>query len=113
MTGGIMPPPMPYEKVMRNSCISKIQKSIFEYIHFLQKVITISQEEMWKTKQYGGIKLINVQIELESSKSNMVSRHSYKPTPENKFRYFYRTYMYTKERKIDHILKKILLSKST
>ena len=46
-----------------------IQKSIIEYINFPQKVNTISQEEMWKTKQYGGIKLTNVQIKSEPSKA--------------------------------------------
>ena len=46
-----------------------IQKSINEYIKFPQNVNTISQEEMWKTKQNGGIKLINVQIKSETSKA--------------------------------------------
>ena len=46
-----------------------LQKSIIEYINFPQKVHTIAQEEMWKTKQYGGIKLINIQIKSETSKA--------------------------------------------
>ena len=46
-----------------------LQKSIIEYINFPNKVNTISQEEMWKTKQYGGIKLVNLQIKSETSKA--------------------------------------------
>ena len=46
-----------------------LQKSIFEYVNFPPKVNTIAQEEMWKTKQYGGIKLINIQTKSQTSKA--------------------------------------------
>ena len=45
-----------------------IQNSIFEYLNYPQKVITISQKEMWKTKVHGGIKLVNIQVKSESMK---------------------------------------------
>ena len=48
---------------------SKLQKAISDYINFPQKVPTIAQEEMWKTKPYGGIKLINLKIKSETSKA--------------------------------------------
>ena len=49
--------------------ITKImQKTIFEYINFPNKVVTITEKEMWKMKAQGGIKLINIQIKSETSK---------------------------------------------
>ena len=47
---------------------NKLQKDIFDFINFPQKVITIAEKEMWKTKSHGGIKLINIQIKSETSK---------------------------------------------
>ena len=52
------------------SNIQKImQRVIFNYINFPNRVITISQTEMWKTKTQGGIKLINLQIKSQTSKA--------------------------------------------
>ena len=50
---------------MQNS----MQKIIFNYINFPQKVNTIAQEEMWKTPPRGGIKLINLKIKSQTSKA--------------------------------------------
>ena len=47
----------------------QIQDSIFQYINFPLKVITIGQKETWKTKTYGGCKLANIQIKSETSKA--------------------------------------------
>lgn len=41
---------------------------IFEFVNHPQKAITIAQNEMWKTKIMGGIKLINLQMKSETSK---------------------------------------------
>ena len=46
-----------------------IQDAIFEFVNFPHKVVTIAQKEMHKVKQYGGIKLINIQIKSEASKA--------------------------------------------
>ena len=46
-----------------------IQESIVEFVNFPQTARTISQKEMWKTKVYGGIKLVNVQIKSETTKA--------------------------------------------
>ena len=46
-----------------------LQKSIFEFINFPNKTNTISQEEMWKTKLNGGIKLINLQLKSGMTKA--------------------------------------------
>ena len=40
----------------------EIQDSIFRYVNFPNKAITIGQPEMWKTKLNGGCKLVNIQI---------------------------------------------------
>ena len=47
----------------------QIQDSIFQYINFPFKVITIGQKETWKTKTNGGCKLVNIQIKSETSKA--------------------------------------------
>ena len=47
----------------------KMQKAIYDFIVFPQKVSTISQHEMWKTRQSGGIKLINLEIKSGSAKA--------------------------------------------
>ena len=49
--------------------VKGLQKAIFEFVNFPNKVVTIRQEEWWKTKLYGGIKLINVQLKSAQSKS--------------------------------------------
>ena len=46
-----------------------LQAEIFKYINSPQKIVTIAQKEMWKTKEYGGIKLINTQIKSETCKA--------------------------------------------
>ena len=47
----------------------EIQDSIFQYTNFPNKVITIGQKEMWKTKMNGGCKLVNIQVKSETSKA--------------------------------------------
>ena len=46
-----------------------MQKAIYDFVTFPSKVKTISQHEMWKTKQNGGIKLINLEIKSGSAKA--------------------------------------------
>ena len=46
-----------------------MQESIFNFVNFPQKIITIAQKEMCKVKKLGGIKLINMQIKSETSKA--------------------------------------------
>ena len=52
-----------------NNFQKEIQNSIFQYVNFPNKVITISQKEMWKIKTNGGCKLVNIQIKSETSKA--------------------------------------------
>ena len=47
----------------------KMQQAIFQYINFPNRLVTISQSEMWKTKEQGGIKLINIQLKSEIAKA--------------------------------------------
>ena len=47
----------------------EVQKHIFDYIQFPQKVTTIAQKEMWKVKHQGGIKLINIKLKSETCKA--------------------------------------------
>ena len=47
----------------------EIQDSIFDFVNFPNKVITVSQKEMWKIKINGGIKLVNVQVKSATSKA--------------------------------------------
>ena len=47
---------------------SKFRSDIFDYINYLKKVKTIAQKEMWRPKDQGGIKLVNIQIKSEISK---------------------------------------------
>ena len=47
----------------------EIQNSIFSYVNFPNKVITIGQKEMWKIKKNGGCKLVNIQVKSETSKA--------------------------------------------
>ena len=47
----------------------EIQDSIFQYINFPNKVITIGQKETWKIKKNGGCKLVNIQVKSETSKA--------------------------------------------
>ena len=56
-----------------------IQDSIFDFINFPNKVITISQKEMWKIKINGGCKLVNVQIKSETSKAKWLMEIATKP----------------------------------
>ena len=47
----------------------EIQDSIFQYVNFPNKAITIGQKEMWKIKKNGGCKLVNIQVKSETSKA--------------------------------------------
>ena len=47
----------------------EIQDSIFQYVNFPNKVITIGQKETWKIKKNGGCKLVNIQVKSETSKA--------------------------------------------
>ena len=58
--------------VIPKSIQDNLQKSIFEYVNFPQKVKTISQQEMWKTLPLGGLKLLNVEIKSQTSKAKWV-----------------------------------------
>ena len=48
---------------------SDIQNSIFNFINFPMKGITIGQREMWKIKENGGCKLVNIQVKSAISKA--------------------------------------------
>ena len=45
-----------------------IQVNIFSFVNFPQKVVTISQAEMWKLKLHGGLKLVNIDTKSNASK---------------------------------------------
>ena len=47
----------------------EIQDSIFNFINFPNRVISIAQKEMWRTKMNGGCKLVNIQLKSETSKA--------------------------------------------
>ena len=47
----------------------KLQKDFFSFVNFPRQVVTIAQQEMWKIKSQGGIKLINIQVKSETSKA--------------------------------------------
>ena len=47
----------------------ELQKEIFNFIKFPEKANTISQKEMWRLKEHGGIKLINIKVKSEISKA--------------------------------------------
>ena len=57
----------------------EIQNSIFQYINFPNKVITISQKEMWKIKLNGGCKLVNIQVKSETSKAKWLMEMTTNP----------------------------------
>ena len=46
----------------------ELQKAFLDYINYPHKTITISQDEMYKLREYGGAKLVNVQAKSEASK---------------------------------------------
>ena len=52
-----------------NKYQKELQDMIFKYVNHPQNVITIAQNEMWKTKSLGGIKLVNIQLKSEISKA--------------------------------------------
>ena len=58
----------------------EIQDSIFHYINFPLKVVTIGQREIWKIKLNGGCKLANIQIKSETSKAKWLMDISTNPT---------------------------------
>ena len=37
------------------------QKAFFDYVNFPLKTVTVKQEELFKLRQHGGTKLINIQ----------------------------------------------------
>ena len=47
----------------------QLQESIFQYVNFPNKCITIGQKETWKIKINGGCKLVNIQVKSETSKA--------------------------------------------
>ena len=48
---------------------TSMQKAIFDYVTYPMKTHTIAQTEMWKTKENGGIKLINIAIKSGTAKA--------------------------------------------
>ena len=46
-----------------------LQKRIFNFVNFPHKVVTIAQKEMWKLREYGGIKLINLEVKSQSAQA--------------------------------------------
>ena len=64
-----------------------IQNSLFQYVNFPNKVITIGQKEMWKIKLNGGTKLVNIQIKSEASKAkwlmDLVTNHGFLGGPKS------------------------------
>ena len=59
--------------------LKNLQKAIFDFVNFPKKVATIRQEELWKTKLDGGIKLINVQLKSAHSKSKWLMEMATNP----------------------------------
>ena len=47
----------------------KLRQDIFQFINHPHRVTTVAQKEMWRLKEKGGIKLVNVQIKSEVSKA--------------------------------------------
>ena len=47
----------------------EIQSDILSYVIFPNKVITVAQKEMWKTRHNGGLKLVNIQLKSETCKA--------------------------------------------
>ena len=45
----------------------ELQKAFLDYINYPHKTITISQDEMYKLREHGGAKLVNVQAKSEAS----------------------------------------------
>ena len=45
-----------------------LQKAFFDYVNFPLKTVTVKQEELFKLRQHGGTKLINIQAKSEASK---------------------------------------------
>ena len=56
-----------------------IQNSIFSFVNFPNKVVTVGQREMWKVKHNGGLKLVNVQIKSETSKAKWLTEMASDP----------------------------------
>ena len=46
-----------------------LQKNIFNFVNYPHKTITIAQQEMWKTRECGGIKLINLDVKSQSAQA--------------------------------------------
>ena len=56
------PVPLSYQK--------EVQESIFDFVNYPNRVVTVGQKEMWKIKSNGGCKLVNVQVVSEASKAD-------------------------------------------
>ena len=54
---------------MPNDMEEQLRKNIYNFIKFPEKAKTISQEEMWRLKDSGGIKLVNIKVKSEISKA--------------------------------------------
>ena len=46
-----------------------MRRAISDYVNYPSKIKTIAQSEMWKTKENGGIKLVNIAIKSATSKA--------------------------------------------
>ena len=46
-----------------------MQKAIYDYVNHPNNIHTIAQREMWKTKENGGLKLINIQLKSGVAKA--------------------------------------------
>ena len=68
----------------------KIQDDIFSFVKFPQKVVTVSQAEMWKIKSQGGLKLINIDIKSNTSKIKWLIDIASKPNLKTSFDLFKR-----------------------
>ena len=62
-----------------SSISKKLQSDIFDFINFPLNVITVAQQEMWKVKPNGGMKLINIQTKSETCKAKWLIEMVLKP----------------------------------
>ena len=67
-----------------------LQDNIFSFVNFPQKVVTVSQTEMWKIKSHGGLKLINIEIKSNISKVKWLIDIASKPNLKTSFDLFNR-----------------------
>ncbi len=55
--------------VIPNHIEKKLRQDIFQFINHPNRTTTVAQKEMWRLKEKGGIKLVNVQMKSEVSKA--------------------------------------------